>query len=109
MKSRIDKQDVSPSCRMCGKREETVEHIVVECKMLAQKYYKNWRHDKVAQVVHWRLCKSYGLESGDIWYTHEPKPVIENEQTKILWDFSIQTDHLIEANRSEYCCPRKDQ
>ena len=101
LKSRIDKQDVSPSCRMCGEREETVGHIVAECKMLAQKYYKNWRHDKVAQVVHWRLCKSYGLESGDIWYKHEPKPVTENEQTKILWDFSIQTDHPIEANRPD--------
>ena len=52
-------------------------------------------------MVHWRLCKSYGLESGDIWYKHEPKPVIENEQTKILWDFSIQTDHPIEANRPD--------
>ena len=37
----------------CGEREETVGHLVAECKMLAQKYYKNWRHDKVAQVVHW--------------------------------------------------------
>ena len=69
---------------MCGEREETVGHIVAECKMLAQKYYKNWRHDKVAQVVHRRLCKSYGLESGDVWYKHEPKPVIENELTKKL-------------------------
>ena len=101
VKSRIDKQDVSPPCRMCGEREEMVGHIVAECKMLAQKYYKNWRHDKVVQVVHWRLYKSYGLESGDVWYKHEPKPVIENELTKILWDFSIQTDHPIEANRPD--------
>ena len=68
VKSRIDKQDVSPSFRMCGEREEAVGHIVAECKMLAKKYYKTWRHDKVVQVVHWRLCKSYGLESGDVWY-----------------------------------------
>ena len=27
--------------------------------------------------------------------------MIENEQTKILWDFSIQTDHPIEANRPD--------
>ena len=86
---------------MCEEREETVGYIVVECKMLAQKYYKNWRHDKVAQVVHWRLCKSYGLERGDVWYKHQPKPVIENELTKVLWDFSIQTDHQIEANRPD--------
>ena len=86
---------------MWGEREETVGHIVAECKMLAQKYYKNLRHDKVAQVVHWRLCKSYGFESGDVWYKHEPKLVRENEQTKILWVFSIQTDHPIEVNRPD--------
>ena len=33
IKNKIDKQDVSPACRMCGEREETVE-----CTMLAQKY-----------------------------------------------------------------------
>ena len=27
--------------------------------------------------------------------------MIENEQTKILWDFSIQTDHPIETNRPD--------
>ena len=27
--------------------------------------------------------------------------MIENEQTKILWDFSIKTDHPIEANRPD--------
>ena len=34
--SRIDKQDVSPVCRMCGKREESIAHVVAECEKLAQ-------------------------------------------------------------------------
>ncbi len=28
-----------------------MSYIADECKMLAQKYYKCWRHDKVAQVI----------------------------------------------------------
>ena len=28
---------------------------------------------------------------------HERESVLENEDYKILWDFSIQTDHVIEA------------
>ena len=37
----------------------------------------------------------------DKWYEHEPVSVLENEDYKILWDFSIQTDHLIEARRPD--------
>ena len=38
-------------CRLCGEREETISHIATECKKLAQKHYKSWRHDQVAKVV----------------------------------------------------------
>ena len=46
------------------------------------------------------------------WYEHEPESDLENEDYKILWDFSIQTDHAIEARRpylvvvdkKERCC-----
>ena len=44
-------RDWMPMCRLCGEREETVSHIATECKKLAQKQYKNWRHDQVAKVV----------------------------------------------------------
>ncbi len=101
IKCRVDKQDVSPACRMCGEREETVAHVVAECKMLAQKYYKEWRHDKVAQVIHWRLCERLGFERGEKWYNHVPEPVLESEESKILWDFKIQTDTPIEANKPD--------
>ena len=47
-KYRVDKQKVSPSCRMFGESGRSVAHVTAECKMLAQKYYKSWRHDKVA-------------------------------------------------------------
>ena len=30
---------------------------------------------------------------------HKPKLVLENETHKILWDFKIQTDHLITTRR----------
>ena len=56
IKSRIDKQDVSRVCRMCGKREESIAHVVAECEKLAQNQYKNWRHDRVGKVIHWELC-----------------------------------------------------
>ena len=32
---------------------------------------------------------------------HNPAPVLENDTHKLLWDFKIQTDHLIPARRSD--------
>ena len=32
---------------------------------------------------------------------HKPESVLENETHKILWDFKIQTDHLIPARRPD--------
>ena len=57
----IDKQDFSPMYRLRGEREETVSHITTEYKKLVQEQYKNWRHDHVAKVVHWNLCRNYDL------------------------------------------------
>ena len=32
---------------------------------------------------------------------HNPAPVLENDTHKFLWDFNIQTDHLIPARRPD--------
>ena len=32
---------------------------------------------------------------------HNPESVLENETHKLLWDFEIQTDHLISARRTD--------
>ena len=32
---------------------------------------------------------------------HNPAPVLGNETHKLLWDFDIQTDHLISAKRTD--------
>ena len=32
-------------------------------------------------------------------YEHEPESVLENEDYKIFWDVSVQTDHVIEVQR----------
>ena len=100
IKHHIDKSIESPLCRLCEERGETVCHIVSECKKLAQKEYKR-RHDNVARLVHWHLCKKYNFELTDKWYEHSPKAVMEDNVIKLLWDVSIQCDHVIEARRPD--------
>ena len=75
IKAKIGKQPVSPKCRLCGTKEETIMYLVSGCPKLAQKQYKR-RHDNVARRVHWELCKKHGLESSDRWYEHTPADVV---------------------------------
>ena len=46
------------------------------------------------------MCKKLNFNHTK-WYTHKPESVLENETHKILWDFEIQTDHLITARRPD--------
>ena len=77
-----------------------VYHIVSSCSKLGQKEYKR-RRDNLGKKVHWRLVGKCNFEARDKWYELEPESVLENEDYKIMWDFSIQTDHLIEARRPD--------
>ena len=71
-----------------------MNHVISECKKLAQTDYKQ-RHDNLARIVHWKLCGENQIERANNWYEHEPKGVVETKDIKLLWDFMIQCDHHI--------------
>ena len=85
---------------MSRKVHESIDQIVSGCSKLAQKEYKR-RHDNLGKIVHWKLARMCNFEARDKWYKHEPENVLENEYYKILWDFNIQTDYVIEAWRRD--------
>ena len=39
IKARIDKTQQNSKCRLCGDRDDTINHIISECSKLAQKEY----------------------------------------------------------------------
>ena len=47
------------------------------------------------------MCRKFQFDHTNIWYMHNPAPVLENDSHKLLWDFNIQTDHLIPARRPD--------
>ena len=100
IKARIDKTQQNSKCRLCGDRDEKINHIISECSKLAQKEYKA-RHDWVVKVIHWEMCRKFQFVHTNKWYMHNPAPVLENDSHKLLWDFNIQTDHLIPARRPD--------
>ena len=100
IKARIDKTQQNSKCRLCSDRDETINHIISECSKLAQREYKA-RHDWVGKVIHWEMCKKFKFDHTNKWYMHNPAPVLENDTHKLLWDFNIQTDHLIQPRRPD--------
>ena len=47
--------------------------------------------------MYWELCKKFKFDNTYKLYMHNPESVLENETHKLIWDFDIQTDHLISA------------
>ena len=54
-------------------------------------------HDWVVKMIHWELCQRLKVDHADKWYLYKPEPVMENETYKILRNFEIQTDRLVQA------------
>ena len=78
IKARIDKTQQNSRCRLCGERDETINHVISECSKLAQKEYKT-RHDWVGKMTHWELCKKLKFDQTNKWYMHNPESVLKNE------------------------------
>jgi len=86
-----------PRCRLCKEASETVQHIAAGCKMQAGTTYME-RHNPVAGIVCRNICGEYRWEvSKSEWET--PPKVVENDRSKILWDFQVQTNKLVMADQ----------
>ena len=96
----IDGSNINFKCRKCNQKDKTINHITSECPTLAQSQYKK-RHDTVAIAVHWNLCKKYQIPCNNKWYEHQPQPVTENKNAKLLWDYSTRTDRMMPAHRPD--------
>ena len=108
VKGKIGKSQGDSLCRVCIKVDEVIDHIVSGCSKRMQKEYKR-RHDNLGKIVHWKLARKCNFEAGGKCYEHEPESVLENEDYKILRDFSIQTDHVIEARRPDLVVVDKER
>ena len=75
--------------RLCEGRDETINHIISECRKRAQKKYQA-RHDWVVKVI--QSCKTSKSNLTNKWYMHKPGFIIHNE---------IQMDHLILTRKTD--------
>ena len=87
IKAMIDKMQQNSKCRLCGDKDETINHIISACSKLAQKEYKA-RHDWVSKMIHREMCKKFKFDHANKWYMHNPAPDLAKWHTQTpmgLW------------------------
>ena len=82
IKVRIDRTQQNNRSRLCGDRDETINHIISECSKLAQKEYKT-RHDWVVKGIHWELCKRLNFDQTNKLYMHKTESVPRMRRMKL--------------------------
>ena len=94
-RKKLKEGDGDLKCRLCHKREETIPHLLCQFFAIAQSLYKA-RHDRMLRPIYHQIISLYGFtEHEDQTPWHEqptPKPSVENERAKILWDIPIYLD-----------------
>ena len=59
-------------------------------------------------MVDWNLFRRYGIQHAKNWCEHNAEKVTENDKPKILWDFNIQSGHVIQARRPDIVVKDKE-
>ena len=95
--------ETNNKCRLCQQHNETIDHIISACPVLAKEQYVQ-RHDKVSAQIHFNICKEIGVQlDKKHWYEHVPNSVVTNQGCKmtILWKQQVQTDRTIPNNKPD--------
>ena len=78
---------------------------MLEYPTLALDQYPN-RHNRVVLYLHWKICKHCGAQNAEN-YEHQPEAVTETDNVTILWDYIIQADRKIKANKPDITVKEK--
>ena len=70
-------------CRICQQFDETLDHIISACPIMAKEQYIK-RHDKVCSQLHFNICKETGVQlDKKHWNEHVPKSVETSHGDKV--------------------------
>jgi len=97
--------EADSKCRLRQQFDETTDHIISACPILAKEWYID-RHDRAFAQLHVNICKETGVQlDKKRWYEHVPKSVEPSQGGKvtILWNqqVPVQTDRTIRNNKPD--------
>ena len=59
--TKILNTETDSKCRLCQQFDETIDHIISACPILAKEEYIK-RHDRVCAQLHFNICKEAGVK-----------------------------------------------
>jgi hypothetical protein len=89
--------ETDSKCRLCQQLDQTIDHIISACPVLAKEQYVQ-RHNRVSAQINFDICKELGVQlDKKHWFEYVPKSVVTTEGGKvpILWNQQVQTDRTI--------------
>jgi len=95
--------ETDSKCRLCQQFDETIDHIISACPILAKEQHIK-RHDRVCAQLHFNICKETGVQlDKKHWYEHVAESVETSQGGKvtILWNQQVQTDRNIPNNKPD--------
>jgi hypothetical protein len=61
--TKMSHTETDGKCRLCQQFDETTDHIISACPVLAKEQYVK-RHDRVSAQIHFNICKEIGGATG---------------------------------------------
>ena len=105
VKRRTKDSKIPSQCRLCGKQEETVLHVLGSCSALSSNLYISASHDNIARVLVHEIAK-----------IEKPKkqrrsfPAVSHTTTQeIWWDRPVSTVNKVKRNRTDVIIWDKEQ
>jgi len=59
--TKILNTETDSKCRLCQQFDETIDHVISACPILAKEHYIK-RHDRVCAHLHFNICKETGIQ-----------------------------------------------
>ena len=97
------RKNMAKVCRICGKADEDIFHIVACCPYLSSNLYLHYRHNPVAKALYSEICALVGNEENANKHTliSEPPVITKIGPVEIWWDHTIAGMSKIPHNRPD--------
>ncbi|EER02612.1 hypothetical protein Pmar_PMAR001912, partial [Perkinsus marinus ATCC 50983] len=94
------KRQRDPNCRVCGRTDESITHLLTSCVALQHAEYLH-RHNAVAKVIYSNALELLGFKMQEEYWTWTRPPSMTHGEKRVLWDQNIPTPRRVEHSRPD--------